>query len=88
MGNMLVLNLPCRLLLDGTVLIMVWCSLRKFIRETHGLYPSPLIRLLVRDAGIFYTTNLFSSAFGIICWTVFRNVRIRLSFRGRYSGGC
>jgi len=60
------------LLLDSTVLIMVWYSLRKFIKETHGLYPSPLVRLLVRDTGIFYATSLFNNVFSIICWTVFR----------------
>ena len=42
-------NLQHRLVLDSIVLAMVWYSLWKLFKESRDIYPSPLIRLLVRD---------------------------------------
>ena len=48
-SSMLDPDLQCRLGLDSITLAMVWYSLRKLLKESQSLYPSPLIRLLVRD---------------------------------------
>ena len=42
-------NLGLRLFLDSVVLALVWYNLRKLFADSYALYPSPLIRLLLRD---------------------------------------
>ncbi|KIJ06494.1 hypothetical protein PAXINDRAFT_103343 [Paxillus involutus ATCC 200175] len=48
--------------------VMVMHSLRRFVRESRHLYPSLLLRLLVRDAVVFYLASLFNSLYTIVCW--------------------
>ncbi|KAF8836944.1 hypothetical protein BDN67DRAFT_1071689 [Paxillus ammoniavirescens] len=74
------------LLLDTAMFVMAMCSLRTFVRESRHLYPSPLLRLLLRDAVVFYLVScpnsgmhrlttiqasLFNSLYTIVCWTVY-----------------
>ncbi|KIK91382.1 hypothetical protein PAXRUDRAFT_830880 [Paxillus rubicundulus Ve08.2h10] len=73
------------LLLDTAVLIMAMYSLRTFVRESQHLYPSPLLRLLARDAVLFYLASLFNSLYTIVCWSVYSHdprslLEIGLSF--------
>ncbi|KAF8836945.1 hypothetical protein BDN67DRAFT_250599 [Paxillus ammoniavirescens] len=59
------------ILLDTVMFVMVMHSLRRFIRESRHLYPSPLLRLLVRDVIVFYLASLFNSLYTIVCWSVY-----------------
>ncbi|KAG9313167.1 hypothetical protein JVU11DRAFT_6621 [Chiua virens] len=59
------------LLIDSIVLVVVYNGLcRTFKGSRAGT--SPFIRLLVRDAILFYATSLFNSVFSMICWSAFR----------------
>ncbi|KAF9232230.1 hypothetical protein BU15DRAFT_81467 [Melanogaster broomeanus] len=60
------------LLLDTGMFATVMYSLRKFSNDSRHLYPSILLRLLVRDAVVFYIAGVFNNLFTIICWTVYR----------------
>ncbi|KAF8836947.1 hypothetical protein BDN67DRAFT_1014272 [Paxillus ammoniavirescens] len=59
------------LLLDTVMFAMVMHSLRRLVRESQHLCPSPLLHLLVRDAVVFYLASLFNSLYTIVCWFVY-----------------
>ncbi|KAF9224157.1 hypothetical protein BS17DRAFT_732942 [Gyrodon lividus] len=59
------------ILLDTVMFVLVMNSLRKLARQSQRLYPSPLLRLLMRDAVVFYLASVFHGMYTIVCWTVF-----------------
>ncbi|KAF9233747.1 hypothetical protein BU15DRAFT_66317 [Melanogaster broomeanus] len=72
------------LLLDTGMFATVMYSLHKFSWHSRHLYPSALLRLLVRDAAAFYIMGLTAlqasacnSLFTIVCWTVYSNYLYR-----------
>ncbi|KAF8555680.1 hypothetical protein OG21DRAFT_1438502 [Imleria badia] len=64
------------IVLDSFILVLIGYSLRRMTRGSRGIHPSRLIRLLIRDAILFYIATLFNSLFCIVCWTTFSLVSI------------
>ncbi|KAH7890955.1 hypothetical protein F5I97DRAFT_1923455 [Phlebopus sp. FC_14] len=58
-------------ILDTTVLGLTMWSLRQHLREFRHLYPSSFIRLLVRDASIFYLVSVLYNGFLIVAFTLY-----------------
>jgi hypothetical protein len=46
-------DLTDRIVLDTMALAMIWCGLVHLFKESRGLYPSPLINLLIRDGEVY-----------------------------------
>ncbi|KAF8448859.1 hypothetical protein L210DRAFT_2630647 [Boletus edulis BED1] len=60
------------LVLDSFLLVLVFYSLYRMTKVSRAVYCSRLIRLLARDAFLFYIATLFNSLFCILSWTLFR----------------
>ncbi|KAG2124453.1 hypothetical protein DEU56DRAFT_595995 [Suillus clintonianus] len=59
-------------ILDIILFVLTMRSLWKYSREFRHLYPSDLLRVLFRDAIIFFLVSMFSNAFIVASWTAFR----------------
>ncbi|KAG9313156.1 hypothetical protein JVU11DRAFT_6606 [Chiua virens] len=59
------------LILDTFIFSIVCFRLSKMLWDSRRAPPSQLIRLLARDALLFYIAAVFNAVFTIVCWTVY-----------------
>ncbi|KAG2157700.1 uncharacterized protein EDB93DRAFT_808902 [Suillus bovinus] len=57
---------------DTVLFVLTMRSLRIYSREFQQLYPSSLLRVLFRDATLFFIASVFSNTLTVISWTAFR----------------
>ncbi|KAG2057565.1 hypothetical protein BDR06DRAFT_184789 [Suillus hirtellus] len=60
-------------ILDAVTFVLTARSLWRYSREFQSLYPSSLLRLLVRDATMFFVFSMFNNAMIFVSWTVYAN---------------
>ncbi|KAG2057566.1 hypothetical protein BDR06DRAFT_185021 [Suillus hirtellus] len=58
-------------ILDTVLFVLTMRSLRTYSREFQRLYPSTLLRILFRDATMFFIASVFSNALTVTSWTAF-----------------
>lgn len=72
-------------ILDVVTFVLTARSLRRYSREFQYLYPSDLLRLLVRDAAMFFLFSMFNNATIVASWTVYSNTPFTFLPKG-FSG--
>ncbi|KAG1738998.1 hypothetical protein EDB19DRAFT_1712409 [Suillus lakei] len=58
-------------ILDAVIFVLTTRSLRRYSKDFQGLYPSNLLRSLVRDATCFFVLSIFNDAMIITSWTAY-----------------
>ncbi|KAG1908055.1 uncharacterized protein F5891DRAFT_998596 [Suillus fuscotomentosus] len=71
--------MPSVFILDAVTFVLTARSLWRYSREFQSLYPSSLLRLLVRDATMFFIFSMFNNAMIFASWTVYANVSLSYS---------
>ncbi|KAG2143807.1 uncharacterized protein EDB93DRAFT_1154904 [Suillus bovinus] len=60
-------------ILDAVTFVLTVRSLWRYSREFQFLYPSNLLRVLLRDATIFFVISMFNNSIIVASWTVYAN---------------